>query len=390
MKKFSLHKNLLLCTLGLVLLSSCSEDETPLLDPNKNSGQDINYTWAATADSLQTATYNSYIGQNGTFNQDNVGTTTFHYWPNAHVLDVLADGYERTGDQAYVPKMKALISGIKLRNGNTYNNDFNDDMIWLASASLRAYKLTNDQEYKDVAMFLWNQIKKSWSDDVFGGGITWRQSTPRLKNAVSNAPAAIVALRLYDIDKNPDDLVWAKKIYEWQKNNLVDAKTGLVWDNIEQNETGVVTTKKEWVFTYNMGTWIGAGVMLYKVTNDRAYLSDALKSAKTLTTSPNLTSGGLLRDEGQGDGGLFKGILVRYYTDLIQEPTINSTDRSMLVRFLRFNAETFYRRGINRPAMLAGPNWGTKPTERTDLTTQLSAVMLIEAAAKLDEEGLLK
>jgi predicted alpha-1,6-mannanase (GH76 family) len=174
------------------------------------------------------------------------------------------------------------------------------------------------------------------------------------------------------------------------KNNLVDAKTGLVWDNIEQNEAGVVTTKKEWVFTYNMGTWIGAGVMLYKVTNDRAYLSDALKSAKTLTTSPNLTSGGLLRDEGQGDGGLFKGILVRYYTDLIQEPTINSTDRSMLVRFLRFNAETFYRRGINRPAMLAGPNWGTKPTERTDLTTQLSAVMLIEAAAKLDEEGLLK
>lgn len=389
MKKFSIHHSVLIATLGLTLLASCSDEAIPLTKPGNEVGEAFKFTWAATADSLQTATYNTYLGGNGTFVQDNLGNSTFNYWPNAHALDVLVDGYERTGNGVYIGRMKALIAGIKVKNGNTYNNVFNDDMIWLANASIRAYVATNDQEYKDVAMYLWTQIKKSWSDDVFGGGITWKQDTPKQKNAVSNAPAALVALRLYDLDKNADDLAWAKKIYAWQKANLVDATNGLVWDNISETN-GTVTTNKDWVFTYNMGTWIGAGVRLYNVTNDQTYLNDAVKSAKTLLTSPKLTSEGVLRDEGQGDGGLFKGILVRYFTELIEEPSINSTDRESFVKFLKFNAETFYKKGIRRPAMLSSQNWNAAPSAQTDLTTQLSGVMLIEAAAKLEEEGLLK
>jgi len=389
MKKFSINHSVFVAALGLTLLVSCSDDAIPLTNPDNNAGPAFEYTWAATADSLQTATYNTYLGSNGTFVQDNLGNGTFHYWPNAHALDVLVDGYERTGNEVYVSRMKALIKGIKVRNGNTYNNVFNDDMIWLANSSLRAYEATNDQEYKDVAMYLWGQIKKSWTDDVFGGGITWKQDTPKQKNAVSNAPAAIIGMRLYDIDKNEDDLVWAKKIYAWQKANLVDPANGLVWDNVSE-QNGVKVANKDWVFTYNMGTWIGAGVRLFNITKDQTYLNDALKSARSMLTSPKLTSEGVLRDEGQGDGGLFKGILVRYFTELIEEPTINSSDRESFVKFLRFNAETFYKKGIRRPAMLASPNWNAAPSAQTDLTTQLSGVMLIEAAAKLDEEGLLK
>lgn len=389
MKKFSIHHTVLIASLGLTLLASCSDEAIPLTKPVNEVGEAFKFTWAATADSLQTATYNTYLGGNGTFVQDNLGNSTFNYWPNAHALDVLVDGYERTGNGVYIGRMKALIAGIKVKNGNTYNNVFNDDMIWLANASIRAYVATNDQEYKDVALYLWTQIKKSWSDNVFGGGITWKQDTPKQKNAVSNAPAALVALRLYELDKNADDLAWAKKIYAWQKANLVDPTNGLVWDNISETN-GTVTTNKDWVFTYNMGTWIGAGVRLYKTTNDQTYLNDAVKSAKTLLTSPKLTSEGVLRDEGQGDGGLFKGILVRYFTELIEEPSINSTDRESFVKFLKFNAETFYKKGIRRPAMLSSQNWNAAPSAQTDLTTQLSGVMLIEAAAKLDEEGLLK
>lgn len=375
--------------LGLsVAVTSCSDDPIPLRDPATSGGTETNYTWAKTADSIQAATYNTYLGSNGTFVQDNMGNSTFNYWPNAHALDVLVDGYLRTKNENYLSRMKALVQGIKVKNGNTYNNVFNDDMIWLASSSLRAYQATNDQEYKDVAVYLWGIIKTSWSDDVFGGGITWKQDTPKQKNAVSNAPAAIVALRLYEIDKNPDDLEWAKKIYTWQKNNLVDPVNGLVWDNISETN-GVVTTNKDWVFTYNMGTWIGAGLRLYKVTGEQGYLNDALKSAKSSLTSPKLITEGLLRDEGQGDGGLFKGIFIRYFTEIIEEPTINSSDRSSFVKFFKFNAQTFYRKGIARPGMFSGSFWSKAPTGTTDLTTQLSGVMLLEAAAKLDEADLL-
>jgi len=371
-----------------ITVTSCDDEPVPLYDPSAGGGTKFEYTWAKTADSLQTATYNGYLGSNGTFVQDNAGNSNFNYWPNAHMLDVLVDGYLRTHDDNYLSKMKSLLQGIKVKNGNTYNNVFNDDMIWLANSSLRAFVATNDQEYKDVADYLWGRIKLSWSDDVFGGGITWKQDTPKQKNAVSNAPAAIVALRLYEISHNADDLEWAKKIYAWQKNNLVDPVTGLVWDNISETN-GVVTTNKDWVFTYNMGTWIGAGLRLYQITADQSYLNDALKSAKTSLTSPKLVSEGLLKDEGQGDGGLFKGIYVRYFTELIEEPTVNSTDHESFVKFLKFNAQTLYRDGIVRPAMFCGSNWSKAPTGTTDLTTQLSGVMLIEAAAKLNKEDLL-
>lgn len=379
---------LLLSVIGLgVLTTSCDDEAIPLRDPNTTVGPEFKYTWAQTADSLQLSTYNNYLGSNGTFVQNNAGNSSFNYWPNAHVLDVLVDGYVRTGNDTYKAKMKALVQGIKVKNGNTYNNVFNDDMLWLANSCVRAYKATNDQEYKDVADFLWERIKLSWSD-VFGGGITWKQDTPKQKNAVSNGPAVILAMRLYEIDNDPDDLVWAKKIYTWQKNNLVDPVSGVVWDNISE-VNGAVVTNKEWVFTYNMGTWIGAGLRLYKATNDQAYLDDAVKAGRTVLTSPKLLSEGLLRDEGQGDGGLFKGILVRYLTELTEQPTINSTDTEKFAAFLKFNAQSFYKKGILRPAMLSGNNWKAAPSAggSVDLTTQLSGVMLIEAAAKLDKDG---
>lgn len=391
MKKFiSIRHNIALAVLvgfGLTVVS-CDEEPIPLTDPSTTVGPEFNYTWSQTADSLQAATYSTYLGSNGTFVQDNAGSTNFNYWPNAHMLDVLVDGYLRTGNDNYVAKMKALLRGIKVRNGNTYDNVFNDDMLWLANSSLRAFAATNDQEYKDAADFLWERIKLSWSDDVFGGGITWKQDTPKQKNAVSNGPAVILAMRLYELDNDADDLVWAKKIYTWQKNNLVDPVNGLVWDNIAE-VNGVVTTNKDWVFTYNMGTWIGAGLRLFKATGDQTYLNDALKSARTTLNSPKLVSEGLLRDEGQGDGGLFKGILVRYFTELIEEPTVNSTDHEAFVNFLKYNAQTLYKKGIVRPAMFCGSKWNSMPSGTTDLTTQLSGVMLIEAAAKLAKEDII-
>lgn len=369
-----------------IFVSACSSDDiVPLRDP-EDTNQKVQYTWVATADSMQTATYNTYLGSNGTFIQDNVGNGNFNYWPNAHVLHVLVDGYLRTGDDSYLLKMKALLRGIKIQNGNTYRNVFNDDMLWLGNSSMRAYNATDDEEYLGVAEYLWGEVRLSWSDDILGGGITWKKDTPYQKNAVSNGPAIILGARLYMATQDLEDLEWAKKIYEWQKNNLVDAVTGLVWDGVKL-ENGEPVVNKDWIFTYNAGTWIGAGLWLYQITGEEQYLNDALKTARSVMTSPELTTEGVLKSEGQGDGGLFKGILVRYFTQLILEPDVPDSDREEFVDFLKFNAETFYENSLSRPGMLAGPDWRSAPESRTDLTTQLSGLMLMEAAALLDEEG---
>lgn len=362
---------------------ACSEDDLGALrDPKEK--EEVEYTWAATADSMQEATYNTYLTSEGTFRQDNQGNEFFNYWWNAHMVDVLLDGYLRTGNENYSTRMKSLVQGIKTRNGGHYPNDFNDDMQWLAIACTRAYEATEDVFYKEVAELLWAEIKKSWSD-LYGGGITWKINTPNGKNATSNAPAAILAMQLYAIDGKEEDLEWAKKIFAWQKNTLIDPVTGLVWDNIDLVD-GEVVINKDWIFTYNIGTYIGAATELYKVTGDASYLNEAVKTATSMMTSPKLTTEGLLRDEGQGDGGLFKGILVRYFTRLIQLPDLDEDDRKEFIEFFRFNAETLYEKGIKRPSMLCGPNWRQLPGDRIDLSTQLSGVMLIEAAARLEED----
>lgn len=371
----------------LAVAVSCTEDDLgPLRTPVEELP--IEYTWAETADSMQKATYDTYLTTDGTYRENNEGGEFFHYWWNAHMLDVLVDGYLRTGDANYVPRMKALVSGIEKKNGGKFPNDFNDDMQWLAIACTRAYEATTDPYYKDVAKLLWEEIKKSWSD-IHGGGITWKVDTPNGKNATSNAPGAILAMRLYAIDGDEENLEWAKKILAWQKSTLVDPETGLVWDNIDFKE-GETVINKDWIFTYNIGTYIGAATELYKVTEDQMYLNDAVKTATSMMTSQKLISDGLLRDEGQGDGGLFKGILVRYFTRLIQLPELPENNRERFVDFFRFNAESFYENAIARPSMLSSPNWGEQPGAKVDLSTQLSGVMLMEAAAKLDKEGLLE
>jgi predicted alpha-1,6-mannanase (GH76 family) len=105
-----------------------------------------------------------------------------------------------------------------------------------------------------------------------------------------------------------------------------------------------------------------------------------------MLTSPKLTSEGIL-SEGQGDGGLFKGILVRYLTQLIFEKDLRESDRKDFVDFMNFNARKFYDNGLSRPAMLSNSDWGSGPGTPIDPTTQLSGLMLMEAASLIDEEG---
>jgi hypothetical protein len=56
---------------------------------------------------------------------------------------------------------------------------------------------------------------------------------------------------------------------------------------------------------------------------------------------------------------------------------------------LKHNAEALWSQGTNKQLVLYGPYWKTKPGTTTDLTTQTSGAMLIEAAALLEKEGLI-
>lgn len=60
------------------------------------------------------------------------------------------------------------------------------------------------------------------------------------KNACSNGPASLIAARLYNINKNEEDLQWALEIYNWEREHLFNPATGAIYDNIngESGEVG--------------------------------------------------------------------------------------------------------------------------------------------------------
>ncbi|MDH7461671.1 glycoside hydrolase family 76 protein [Chitinophagaceae bacterium 26-R-25] len=343
---------------------------------------DIN--WNAAADSSDAFLIKNYWNGSGYFNKDNANDVTFNYWPQAHALDVMVDAYTRTNDSKYSEYFAKWYDGVKQKNGNTFLNNFYDDMEWNALAMFRAYNATNDTKFKDAVAQLWTDIKGGWND-VQGGGIAWKKDQTYYKNTPANAPACILAARLYQKNSNADDLAWAKKIYSWLKANLRDPATGFVNDGINRNQDGGVDN---WAFTYNQGTFIGAAIELYNITKDASYLNDAMRTADYALNNSSLTTADrLLHDEGQGDGGLFKGIFVRYFSQLITNPDLPKDTRDRYMNYLKYNAETMWFAGTNKTIGIFGTYWKTAPSSNADLTTELSGCMLAEQAAYLKKQG---
>ncbi|MDQ0116050.1 glycoside hydrolase family 76 protein [Paenibacillus harenae] len=305
-------------------------------------------------------------------------TDPFNYWWQAHAVDVLVDGYERTGDERYEKLLERMYEGIAERNAGVYPNDYYDDMEWMGLAWLRAYDATQDKRYMDVARLLWEDVKTGWNEEQ-GGGIAWRKEQLDYKNTPANAPAVILAVRLYEHTKDQDDLDWAIRIYEWQKKTLVDPDSGFVWDGINRQGDGAVD--KDWKFTYGQGVYIGAGVELYRVTGDEGYLADARKTADAAKEELTSSATGMLPSEGDGDGALFKGIFVRYLGELIQV----DNEPKAWIELLETNAASLWDFGKDTEQARFSNSWAQTPENAVQLSTQLSAVMLLEQRARVEE-----
>jgi predicted alpha-1,6-mannanase (GH76 family) len=346
------------------------------------------FHWAENADSSVTSLNKNFWNANKYYNNANPNDNRFGYWPQAHALDVLIDAYLRTNNNTYVTYMNDWFVGVKIKNGNTFLNEYYDDMEWNALAMNRAYHATNDVKWKNESLVVWNDIKTGWNETM-RGGIAWKKTQTGYKNTPANAPACILAARLYIDTNDPDYITWAKKIYAWEKATLVNATTGLVYDGINANNDGLIQTSPGWNFTYNQGTFIGAALELYLITKDNAYLQDAIRTANTMITDNIMSPAGIMKATDNGDGGLFNGIAVRYLTLLILNNDLPLATRDKYVAYLKTNAETLWIKGTEHPKIIFNSNWNTLPSPIIYFTPQLSGCMLMEAMALLKSKNLI-
>lgn len=152
---------------------------------------------------------------------------------------------------------------------------FYDDNVWLGIDFTDLYVLTEKPEYLEKAEMIWKFIE-SGIDDKLGGGIYWCEQKKGSKNTCSNAPGSVFALKLYKATGNPHYLEQGKALYEWTRNTLMDSTDFLYFDNI--NLSGKIQT---WKFAYNSGQMVQAGALLYGITGDKKYLSDAARTAES-------------------------------------------------------------------------------------------------------------
>ena len=337
--------------------------------------------WNAAADSSSTSLIARFWNADEHFfNYGNDGLVIdFQYWPQAHAMDVLIDAYIRTNDAKYKTYFDAWYAGIKVKNGNSYWNNYYDDMEWINLTMLRLYDATKEQKYLDTSKELWGYIKAGWDETYAGGGVSWVHDKPWSKNACSNGPASIIASRIYAITKDDSDKAMAIKIYDWEKENLFNPASGAIYDNIN-GQTGAIG---QFSLSYNQGTFVGAAYELYKMTGDVTYLNDARKAANFCISNSGMIDIGnnVLRDEGNGDGGLFKGIFMRYFVQLILDKDLDPIYKTKFTTFLNNNAETLWRKGVRKQDLLFGTSWTSAPAGTTQLTSHTSGCTLIEAKA---------
>jgi len=269
----------------------------------------------------------------------------------------------------------AVRIGLLRRNGGDLINDYYDDMLWMGLAMLRAHALTEQAMYLDHAIELWEDVVAAWNDE-FGGGIPWRKMQLDYKNAPANGPAVILAARLYQVTGDADYLTWAKKIYAWLDDTLVDPETHLVWDGV--NRLGDGRIDKRWMFTYNQGSYIGAGVAVWEATGDPQYLEDARRNAPA-ALARFTKEDGIVYPSGQGDGGLFVGIFIRYLIELDRAVGGDPSIRTVL----RNNADSAW--AARTPDGTHGPDWSQPHSDDVHLSTHLSGVMLLMLTAGLGE-----
>lgn len=161
---------------------------------------------------------------------------------------------------------------------------FYDDNSIIGLNLVEAYKQLKEEKYlarcKQIVQFL-----RSGEDDILGGAIWWCEGQKNKPgNGDSNKPACAngyaqwFLLSYYEIcpeAEKADVLAFAKRLYAWERTNLLDSSDQTYWN--DRNADGSIN-KTKW--TYNSGAMIAAGTRLYHITGEKHYLDEAIATAK--------------------------------------------------------------------------------------------------------------
>lgn len=201
---------------------------------------------------------------------------------------------------------------------------FYDDNATIGLDYLENFKATGRQ-------FFLEQAEKCMAFDYSGesadcgGGLFWdeQEKTPGSENYIkatcASSFATTLALKLYLLTKRKEYLDFGTRMYKWLKINLQDPDDLIYWNDIAVE--GCVPDKTKW--TYNTGAMITNAVLLYRITKQTNYFTDAKILARAsfdYFTKPSPVTGRQFPDHDPW----FTTVLFRSYLDFYKiDPSHN-------------------------------------------------------------------
>ncbi len=304
---------------------------------------------------------------------------TAKWWNSANALETTIDYSTVTRTLTY----RNVIANTfeKQQQTRFQSRWFYDDDGWWALAWIKAYDLTGETRYLDMAKSIFQDMKQGW-DNTCGGGVWWKKDRT-YKNAITNELFITVAARLHL--RTPGDrgsgsyLDWAQRGWNWFKTTGMINERSLINDGLNS----ACRNNGDTTWTYNQGVILGGLVDLYKSTGDAALLNQA--NAIAQATMNHLTLKGVLREPCEPsscgiDAFQFKGIFMRNLSYLYQ-----ATRNIEYQNFILHNANAILAQSRNS-ANQFGLGWG-RPFDRADAVRQSSALDALNAASDISLNG---
>ena len=286
------------------------------------------------------------------------------WWNSAVALQTIGDYMQRTGDRRYLGQLDNTFEKDKgvfpagVLSGDPLLGNFTsraiDDSEWWGLTWVEAYDLTGNPKYLDMAVTIANYVYGYWDTSTCGGGVWW-DAERTYKNAVTNGLWIRLTAELHN--RIPGDTQWlARSSTAWawfQGSGMINAN-GLVNDGL----TNACTNNGQTVWTYNQGMAIGAGLELWRATGNPQILASVRRLADAAIGPNALVSNGILTESCDAtdqtcddNGKQFKGIFMRYWTDLV-----DTTHDPRYATFLEQQAESIWNNDRDAAGRL-GTRW---------------------------------
>lgn len=257
----------------------------------------------------------------------------------------------------------------------TGSSAFYDDNAWVGLDEMYAYGATGNQTYlqhaEDIFSFVWS----GWDTSTTGpcpGGVYWEDVADSPRNTVSNGPNAELGLlidqAIYQATGQWDSsyLNEATQMYDWAQSCLENSNY-MYNDHI--NPDGTINTA---LWSYNQGTMIGAGALLYQVTGEQKYLTQAEQTASASLSYYGADN----RLDGQPD--VFNVIMFRNLFYLSQLPGTQAQQiAAAAVTMAASYAQTAWTQDRQADGLISDPdpNGGEAPVNQTAPMAELYALL---------------